>query len=47
MELVPVYQGLGKVEQSRGEHANHEKAIEYFTQAHSIASARYIIQDRP
>ena len=39
IELVPVYQGLGKVEQSKGSNADHDRAIEYFTQAHAITSA--------
>ena len=40
LELVPVYQGLGRVEQSKGKHADHDRAIEHFIQAHSIATAR-------
>lgn len=40
-ELIPVYQGLGLVEQSHGPTSNHEKAIEHYLQAHSIASAYY------
>ncbi|CAH1790174.1 unnamed protein product [Owenia fusiformis] len=38
-ELIPIYQSLGKVEQSKGKHADHEHAIEMFLQAHSISSA--------
>lgn len=37
-ELVPIYQALGRVEQSQGDVTNHEKAIGYFVKAHSIAS---------
>ena len=29
-----------QLEQSKGRHANHEKAIEMFLQAHSIAGAK-------
>jgi len=29
-----------QLEQSKGRHANHDKAIEMFLQAHSIAAAR-------
>ena len=29
-----------QLEQSKGKHADHEKAIENFLQAHSIASAK-------
>ncbi|KAK2181197.1 hypothetical protein NP493_407g05026 [Ridgeia piscesae] len=39
IQLIPVYQGLGRVEQSKGKHADHETAIEYYLQAHTIASA--------
>ncbi|ELT89607.1 hypothetical protein CAPTEDRAFT_190411 [Capitella teleta] len=39
--LIPIYQNLGTVEQSKGSHADQEKAIDYFLQAHSIASAVY------
>ncbi|XP_021367648.1 tetratricopeptide repeat protein 23-like [Mizuhopecten yessoensis] len=41
MELVPVYQENGQLEQSKGRHANHDKAIEMYLQAHSIAGANY------
>ena len=40
VELIPVYQALGRVEQSKGEHADHEMALENLMQAHSIANAR-------
>ena len=39
-DLIGMYQGLGRVEQSRGELADHEKAIHYFQKAHEIASKR-------
>ncbi|XP_069101755.1 tetratricopeptide repeat protein 23-like [Argopecten irradians] len=41
MELVPVYQENGQLEQSKGRHADHDKAIEMYLQAHSIAGANY------
>ncbi|XP_071789087.1 tetratricopeptide repeat protein 23-like [Asterias amurensis] len=41
LELIPIYQDLGKLEQSKGKHANHDKAVEYYLQAHSITVARY------
>lgn len=41
MELIPVYQEAGQVEISKGRHANHQKAIDMFLQAHSIAGANY------
>jgi hypothetical protein len=40
IELIPVYQALGRMEQSKGQHADHEAAIEHFLQAYSIASAK-------
>lgn len=39
VKLIPLYQMVGKVEQSR-ESPNHEKSIESYLQAHSIASAK-------
>nr|XP_022304163.1 tetratricopeptide repeat protein 23-like [Crassostrea virginica] len=39
--LIPVYQECGKLEQSKGRYANHEKAIDMFLQAHSIAGSHY------
>lgn len=41
IKLIQVHQDLGKVEQSKGRHANHERAIEMYLQAHSIAGANY------
>ncbi|XP_052785685.1 tetratricopeptide repeat protein 23-like [Mya arenaria] len=41
LELIELYQENGRLEQSKGRHANHDKAIEMFLQAHSIAAARY------
>ncbi|KAK6184804.1 hypothetical protein SNE40_007188 [Patella caerulea] len=41
LQLIPVYQEYGRLEQSKGRHANHDKAIEQFLQAHSIASSHY------
>ncbi|XP_022084776.1 tetratricopeptide repeat protein 23-like [Acanthaster planci] len=41
LELIPIYQDLGKLEQSKGRHANHDKAVEYYLQAHSITVAKY------
>eukprot|EP00057_Strongylocentrotus_purpuratus_P023164 XP_011677638.1 PREDICTED: tetratricopeptide repeat protein 23 [Strongylocentrotus purpuratus] len=40
-DLIPIYQDLGRLEQSKKEHANQDKATEHFLQAHSIAVARY------
>ena len=42
LELIPVYQALGRMEQSKGDHADHDHALENFMQAHSIASARFV-----
>jgi len=39
IKLIPLYQMVGKVEQSR-EGVNHIKSIEAFLQAHSIANAK-------
>ena len=39
-QLVSLYQGLGRVEQSKGDIADHEKAIQYFVKAHEVASTR-------
>lgn len=39
--LIPVYQECGKLEQSKGRYANHERAIDMFLQAHSIAGSHY------
>ncbi|XP_048750115.2 tetratricopeptide repeat protein 23-like [Ostrea edulis] len=39
--LIPVYQECGQLEQSKGRYANHEKAIDMFLQAHSIAGSYY------
>ncbi len=41
VELIAVYQAMGRIEQSMGDHANHEQAIEHFLQAHSIAANKY------
>ncbi|XP_038077747.1 tetratricopeptide repeat protein 23-like [Patiria miniata] len=41
LELIAIYQDLGKLEQSKGRHSNHDKAVEYYLQAHSITVARY------
>ncbi|XP_074649987.1 tetratricopeptide repeat protein 23-like [Tubulanus polymorphus] len=41
LDLIPIYQGMGQVEQSKGKHANQEHAIEMYLQGHSIASAHY------
>ncbi|KAH3868171.1 tetratricopeptide repeat protein 23-like [Dreissena polymorpha] len=41
VELIELYQESGRLEQSKGRHANHDKAIEQFLQAHSIAASRY------
>lgn len=41
IELIPLYQECGRLEQSKGRHANHDKAIDMFLQAHSIAGANY------
>ncbi|XP_041364626.1 tetratricopeptide repeat protein 23-like [Gigantopelta aegis] len=41
LHLIPVYHDYGALEQSKGRHANHEKAIELFLQAHSIASCHH------
>lgn len=41
IQLIPVYQGFGRMEQSKGKHADHETAIEYYLQAHTIATANY------
>ncbi|XP_070536076.1 tetratricopeptide repeat protein 23-like [Ptychodera flava] len=40
-ELIPVYQDMGRLEQSKGKHANHDHAIEMYLQAHSIANVCY------
>ncbi|XP_077987971.1 tetratricopeptide repeat protein 23-like [Glandiceps talaboti] len=40
-ELIPVYQDLGRLEQSKDKHANHDRAIEMYLQAHSIATVSY------
>ncbi|XP_067653801.1 tetratricopeptide repeat protein 23-like isoform X1 [Haliotis asinina] len=39
--LIPVYHDYGRLEQSKGRHGNHEKIIELFLQAHSIAGANH------
>ncbi|KAL4216790.1 TeTratriCopeptide repeat [Mactra antiquata] len=41
VELIQLYQDAGRLEQSKGRVANHDKAIELFLQAHSIAAANY------
>lgn len=41
VELIQLYQEGGRLEQSKGRHANHDKAIDMFLQAHSIAAAIY------
>lgn len=41
LQLIPVYQDLGKLEQSKGKHANHDQAVEAFLQAHQIAVEKY------
>ncbi|XP_013406257.1 tetratricopeptide repeat protein 23-like [Lingula anatina] len=41
IRLIPVYQDIGRVEQNKGKHANHDRAIEMYLQAHSIAGANY------
>ncbi|XP_064595975.1 LOW QUALITY PROTEIN: tetratricopeptide repeat protein 23-like [Liolophura sinensis] len=41
IDLIPVYQEMGKLEQMKGRHANHDHAIEMFLQAHSVAAANY------
>ncbi|KAK3602303.1 hypothetical protein CHS0354_001738 [Potamilus streckersoni] len=41
VQLIPIFQECGRLEQSKGRHANHEKVIEMFLQAHSIAGANY------
>ncbi|XP_078687110.1 tetratricopeptide repeat protein 23-like [Branchiostoma floridae x Branchiostoma belcheri] len=41
VQLIPVYQDLGRIEQSKGEDTDHDKAVEYFLQAHSISGASY------
>ncbi|XP_033124203.1 tetratricopeptide repeat protein 23-like isoform X2 [Anneissia japonica] len=38
-QLVPVYQDMGRLEQSKKDKADHDRAVEYFLQAHSIASS--------
>ena len=43
VELIPMYQGMGRVEQSKGDIADHEKAIHYFQKAHEIASKRSVV----
>ncbi|CAG5116692.1 unnamed protein product [Candidula unifasciata] len=40
-QVMHAYMEYGRHEQSKGRHANHEKAIRLFLQAHSIASAIY------
>lgn len=40
-ELIQIYQDMGRLEQSKREHANQDRATEHFLQAHSIAVARY------
>ncbi|XP_067941631.1 myosin heavy chain, cardiac muscle isoform-like [Watersipora subatra] len=40
LKLIPLYQMVGRVEQSR-EGANHLKSIDAYLQAHSIANANY------
>ena len=41
VKLIPLYQMVGKVEQSR-DGANHSKSIDAYLQAHSIANAKYV-----
>ncbi|XP_061180716.1 tetratricopeptide repeat protein 23-like [Saccostrea echinata] len=41
VHLIPVYQECGKLEQSKGRYSNHERAIDMFLQAHSIAGSHY------
>ncbi|XP_053390845.1 tetratricopeptide repeat protein 23-like [Mercenaria mercenaria] len=41
IELIQLYQEGGRLEQSKGRLANHDKAIDMFLQAHSIAAANY------
>ncbi|XP_019643659.1 PREDICTED: tetratricopeptide repeat protein 23-like [Branchiostoma belcheri] len=41
VQLIPVYQDLGRIEQSKGDDTDHDKAVEYFLQAHSISGASY------
>ncbi|XP_071941332.1 tetratricopeptide repeat protein 23-like isoform X2 [Antedon mediterranea] len=38
-DLVAVYQDMGRLEQSKKDKADHDRAVEYFLQAHSIASS--------
>ncbi|XP_012946581.1 tetratricopeptide repeat protein 23 [Aplysia californica] len=40
-EVLGTYLDYGKMEQAKGRHANHEKVIQLFLQAHSIAAAIY------
>ncbi|KAK7497857.1 hypothetical protein BaRGS_00010991 [Batillaria attramentaria] len=41
LRLIHVLHDYGKLEQSKGRHANHEKAIDLFQQAHDVATANY------
>ncbi|KAL8559959.1 hypothetical protein ACOMHN_041430 [Nucella lapillus] len=41
LRLITVLHDYGKLEQSKGRHANHEKVIDLFQQAHDVASANY------
>lgn len=40
IKLIPLYQLVGRVEQGREGAANHDKSIEAYLQAHSIANAK-------
>ncbi|XP_070178706.1 tetratricopeptide repeat protein 23-like isoform X4 [Littorina saxatilis] len=41
LRLISVLHDYGKLEQSKGRHANHQKAIDLFQQAHDVATANY------
>ncbi|XP_072032841.1 tetratricopeptide repeat protein 23-like [Amphiura filiformis] len=41
MELIAIYQDMGKLEQSKGKHADHDKATESYLQAYSISLSNY------
>ncbi|XP_072173510.1 tetratricopeptide repeat protein 23-like [Diadema setosum] len=40
-ELIPIYQDMGRLEQSKKDMANHDRATDHFLQAHSIAVSRF------
>ncbi|XP_064646787.1 tetratricopeptide repeat protein 23-like [Lineus longissimus] len=41
IDLIPVYQSIGQVEQAKGKLANQSRAVEMYYQAHVVASEHY------